>query len=405
MFFRELHHARNGTPAPSIFALRCENSDSESGFCKRLSGSLNFKNWSITLQSRVEYLDGLRGVAILLVLAFHSYSRWPEIVPYGNAYKDFPLFQLGWLGVELFFLISGFVIFMTLDKTKSFGTFIYKRWLRLFPAMLLASVMIYFTAPLFYERPAGSPDLLDMIPGLTFIEPAWWSKLLGTQIKPLEGAFWSLYVEFKFYVLAGLIYYFLGRKLLVPVLLFLFLSSITITEFQTENNMALIKLITTISKTLSFKYFGWFCAGALFYLYQQTKNEGHYLMAIGVAALSSVNTGDHLGANAAALMITGLFALSLRVTYLQHILTSKFFMLFGFVSYPLYLIHENSMISMIVKSQTLLPQLDMFFYPIPPIALLTTVSFFIAKVFEPKTKLAVETAIQSILNKTLPRTN
>ena len=376
----------------------------EKRFCQNVfCGFVELKNRSIDLQSRLHYLDGLRGVAILLVLGFHSYSRWPEIVPYGNAYKDFPLFQLGWLGVELFFLISGFVIFMTLDRTEDFRIFIYKRWLRLFPAMLLASVLVYFTVPLFYERPAGIPNLLDLIPGLTFIEPGWWSKLFGTQFRSLEGAFWSLYVEFKFYVIAGLVYYFLGRKFLVPALLFLFLSSMAIAKVQVGNNLELLYLMSKITQMLSLKYFGWFCSGALFYLYHQSKNEGYYLMAIGMAVISSINTGIYFSAIVAALMISSLFALSLRVVYLQKLLKNKLFMLFGFVSYPLYLMHENAMVSMIVKSQALLPSIDMFFYPVIPIAFLVSISFIVAKVFDPQVKLYLDTIIQSKLNKVFQR--
>ena len=96
---------------------------------------------------RLAHLDGLRGLAIALVLLFHAYAGWTGQVPYGAAYADIGVFKFGWLGVELFFLISGFVIFMTLDKTASFGVFLYKRWVRLFPAMLLASALIVATAP------------------------------------------------------------------------------------------------------------------------------------------------------------------------------------------------------------------------------------------------------------------
>jgi len=56
------------------------------------------------LISRVDYLDGLRGLAILLVIGFHAYSAYPTIVPYGDQYLDVPIFKYGWLGVELFFL-------------------------------------------------------------------------------------------------------------------------------------------------------------------------------------------------------------------------------------------------------------------------------------------------------------
>jgi len=125
---------------------------------------------------RIKYLDGLRGIAILLVLFYHAYSRWIAIVPYGDQYADFPLFKFGWLGVQLFFLISGFVIFMPLDKTANFKSFIYKRWLRLFPAMLLGSILIYVSVPFFLNRPNGIPDLINLLPGLTFIDPSWGVK-------------------------------------------------------------------------------------------------------------------------------------------------------------------------------------------------------------------------------------
>ena len=349
--------------------------------------------------SRVDYLDVLRGVAILLVMFFHAYSRWPQIVPYGDAYKGFPLFQLGWLGVELFFMISGFVIFMTLDKTESFKIFIYKRWLRLFPAMLLASMLIYLTIPLFADRPAGIPNLIDLLPGLTFIEPDWWSLVIGNEVSSLEGAFWSLYVEFKFYVISGLIYYLLGRKFLVPCLFCLFLVSIIIVEAKPESDSEQFSFLLSISNNLSLKYFGWFCAGSIFYLYKQNKRESYYLSGIVVAVLSSYATGLYFHAFIAAIIISCLFALSLRLVFLQKILAYKIFMLFGFVSYPLYLIHENAMVSMIVKSSSFLPWLNQFFYPFLPIMLLVIVSFFIAQLFEPRLKNFLVAVTQSKINK------
>lgn len=51
---------------------------------------------------RVEYLDGLRGLAIIMVLLFHSFARWGEIVPYGEKFSAFILFEDGNLGVQLF---------------------------------------------------------------------------------------------------------------------------------------------------------------------------------------------------------------------------------------------------------------------------------------------------------------
>ena len=116
-------------------------------------------------------------MAIILVILFHAFGRWPDLVPYGEYYAQLSIVQYGWVGVELFFIISGFVIFMTLDKSENYFSFIYKRWLRLFPAMLIVSIFIFLTAPFFYERPAGQPTLLSLLPGLIFTNPSPISKI------------------------------------------------------------------------------------------------------------------------------------------------------------------------------------------------------------------------------------
>jgi Predicted acyltransferases len=71
------------------------------------------------MQPRITHLDGMRGLAILLVIAYHAYARWPELLPYAATTQHIPLLAFGWVGVQLFFMISGFVIFMTLDKSPA----------------------------------------------------------------------------------------------------------------------------------------------------------------------------------------------------------------------------------------------------------------------------------------------
>ena len=66
--------------------------------------------------NRMFYLDGLRGVAILTVVLFYIFSRWPDLLPNLTQYGDFFLFKFGKYGVELFFIISGFIISMTIKK-------------------------------------------------------------------------------------------------------------------------------------------------------------------------------------------------------------------------------------------------------------------------------------------------
>ena len=157
--------------------------------------------------NRIKFLDGFRGLAILMVILYHAFARWVEIVPYKKEFSDIQLFSKGFLGVKLFFLISGFVILMTLEKSQNFKEFVVKRWLRLFPAMLFATVLIYISSPFLGERPLGIPKILSVIPGLLFIEPNWISGILNTQTGVLEMSFWSLFVEVKFISFSGCFFF------------------------------------------------------------------------------------------------------------------------------------------------------------------------------------------------------
>ena len=117
------------------------------------------------------------------------------------------VFEHGGLGVNLFFIISGFVIFMTLHTCETFGEFIYRRWLRLFPAMGIATALIYGSASWLLERPVGAVTWRDTLPGLLFVDSWMVNKLLLGDSKVIEGAFWSIFVEGKFYVIFGALYF------------------------------------------------------------------------------------------------------------------------------------------------------------------------------------------------------
>ena len=60
---------------------------------------------------------------------------------------------------------------------------------------------------------------------LTFVEPDWWRALAGEPFPTLEGAFWSLYVEWKFYLFAALFYYWKGPRAMIVALLLAALSA------------------------------------------------------------------------------------------------------------------------------------------------------------------------------------
>ena len=161
---------------------------------------------------RLRTLDGYRGLAILLVVAFHYCSRWTppnapqNLYPYGDLLRDVPIIRHGGLGVELFFIISGFVIALTLIRSKDWLDFALRRTARLFPSMFLCSI---FTFTMLALLPAKyfHPVLIDFAPSLSFIEPSIWAKLLGRHVESIDGAYWSLFVEVKFYFWACLLFF------------------------------------------------------------------------------------------------------------------------------------------------------------------------------------------------------
>ncbi|MFC1689238.1 acyltransferase family protein [Pseudomonadota bacterium] len=346
---------------------------------------------------RIQYLDGLRGIAIFLVLLYHAFVRWPEIIPFEDRFSGIPLFANGWLGVHLFFVISGYVIHMTLDKPQSPINFFVRRWLRLFPAMLICSIIIYSTAGFFFERPSGSPVLRDLLPGLTFIDPIWWSKLIGPPQGQLEGAFWSLYVEVKFYLLAGLFYFVFGEKKMVWMLCIVFLSYVALPFLSDLFPNAQWSLAQQILFVLSAKYFGWFAAGSLFYLYVREQRAYIMILAVVIGLISAFSLeGWGVQATYAGIAIVLLFTAAILSKRMQSLLANPFLLLLGFASYPLYLLHENMMVSLIIKIGNFAPWIPAVLIPVIPMSIVITLGWLVAKYAELWTRNSILNSYQHV---------
>jgi peptidoglycan/LPS O-acetylase OafA/YrhL len=338
--------------------------------------------------NRIDYIDGLRGVAILGVVLFHAYDRWTSVVPYGSRYSDFVIFKNGWLGVYLFFVISGFVITMTLSRTKTFVGFIVKRWKRLFPAMLFCSVVIYLTASFFNERPAGNVTLSQLIPGLIFVHPRYIEAATGFYPGNLEGSFWSIFVEWKFYISFGLLYYLVGVKKAIYV--FCAIAAIPVVAALAHDDFAV-----RVSAQLEIEYVPWLLSGVILYQYG-TSAPKTCLMFLGYAWLCAAFTMPDCDAEGilARLLLSGLclsaFLLPFFTRTFQGVARSRILVLAGFVSYPLYLLHENMMISLIVKENRLAPAIPSILLPAAPVAILALAAYAIARWVEPSMRAAID---------------
>jgi peptidoglycan/LPS O-acetylase OafA/YrhL len=148
---------------------------------------------TINTDRRVEFFDYLRALAVIFVVMAHYTG---QILPGGS------------IGVSIFFCLSGFLIMTILLKEGEMtflkaGAFIVRRFMRVFPAYLGAILIMLVLMKV--TQSTKLPALLDALPGLlTF------TKMPGP-IGMETGVFWTLYVEFWFYVTMPFVVMLFGR--------------------------------------------------------------------------------------------------------------------------------------------------------------------------------------------------
>jgi peptidoglycan/LPS O-acetylase OafA/YrhL len=149
----------------------------------------------------VKALDGLRGIAILLILFDHLFWSNPQT---GNRFFDFlnEIRSSSWIGVNLFFALSGFLItgilFQTLHHTNYFKVFYARRALRIFPLYYgFLFVLLLLTKPLHFQWNGWQYYHLTYTSNL-----ALWHYGVPLVLPHFNiNHFWSLDVEEQFYLI------------------------------------------------------------------------------------------------------------------------------------------------------------------------------------------------------------
>ena len=152
-------------------------------------------------KSHYEILDGLRGVAAIMVVMFHTFEAYAD----SNRFKQ--IINHGYLAVDFFFLLSGFVIAYAYDDRwtrMSLGNFFKRRLIRLQPMIVLGSVvgaaLFYFQSGPVFPLVAVTPVwkmLLVMLVGFTLLPLLPSMDIRGWQeMHPLDGPAWSLFFEY-----------------------------------------------------------------------------------------------------------------------------------------------------------------------------------------------------------------
>ncbi len=284
----------------------------------------------------------MRFVAAAMVMLFHFGFRgaidgvflqqtYPEISSWA---------RYGYLGVELFFMISGFVILLTVDAGKGVPShFVASRISRLYPVFWVAATLTFL---LMWGRPAPfGVGLGDYLLNLGMIP-----ETLGAE--PVDGVYWTLEVELRFYLLVTLYLLFLQRFISIEWMLAIWLAVVLVLTLTGAGPYIL--RATILADVGAF-----FIAGCVFYrVWSQGWTRARIMLLL--LAWGGAMVVVHRGALAtseeyrqvilpwvACALITLCFAIFTALC-----LRPKWFgfggglaIVLGALTYPLYLVHQN----------------------------------------------------------------
>ncbi|MEM7178320.1 MAG: acyltransferase [Pseudomonadota bacterium] len=321
---------------------------------------------------RIDTLDGMRGIAVLLVVVYHMFFRWAEpeapvtLYPHGNLLYYLPWMDiLGRVGVLMFFLISGFVIMMTLERSTGIIDFLGRRLARLWPVMLLCAtlsvIVIHFSDIAHYYPGQGrwQVTLGEFVSSILFLPPdltlRFWGGAPG-QHQWVAGVYWTLWVEIRFYVLISLVFLMAGRQgFLWAWMLVQGLSTVMDVALTLGADLSFLPgpVGFLAYNLLQPRFLAWFSIGLCGYLLWKGRRD-HSIGVIAVLAFVALLSdeafflkGTVFELNDQALrfvVICGLsflpFYLFLRRSSVLRIFRWRPLLIIGLASYPLYLFHE-----------------------------------------------------------------
>ena len=295
-------------------------------------------------RTRLYHLDLIRFIAALYVVFYHygfrGFAKDNLSILEFQPLEDFS--KYGYLGVDLFFIISGFVILMS-ARNSNLIDFCISRFTRLYPAfwfcvLLTAAVIALYGDTIF------NVTWTQTLANLTML-----NAFIG--IEHVDGVYWSLVVELKFYFLIGIILLFKQIKYIRVFGYFLLLTSA----------LQLIIPFSEAPKFLQIIYYAtfarwnpYFAAGMFFFLMKSDKKVVENLIPISIAyviaifnALSNVDYRNELYgydfSKPVVIALITVFFVAVLLISLDKLkpLNKRIFLSFGILTYPLYLTHQN----------------------------------------------------------------
>ncbi|MCB9556011.1 MAG: acyltransferase family protein [Deltaproteobacteria bacterium] len=275
--------------------------------------------------ARIGALDALRGIAATSVVFYHYAFRFDGLYAYDS--KLPVLFSRGDLGVDLFFIISGYLIYMTIERAKRRLDFPVSRFSRLYPAYWFC-LALTLGAMSWAALPGRSPGgLAQVLANLTMFNGFF-------KIPYVDGVYWTLRVELAFYLMIYILSL-LGQVGKIRRWLVLWLLG------QAVYYLGMLDGLPGgpfAAQMLVLPFAALFAAGVCFYRIHHGDRGWPTLVLLGSCVVARC-----LHAPLADLpLVVGIFALfALLVVDRLRWLAWPPLLFLGAISYPLYLLHQN----------------------------------------------------------------
>ncbi|MEO3405100.1 acyltransferase [Mucilaginibacter sp. CAU 1740] len=271
-------------------------------------------NTSTHIKPHIVQVDYIRAIASMAVALFHLGGKALLVLKYG------------WLGVQMFFLLSGFIICWAIPRNYTwnmFGKFTGKRILRIEPPYLISIVVALISQYIWND--GYQIDWQNVLTHLAYI-----NNFTG---KPyLSPVYWTLGIEFQFYIFIGIFFPLITRRwgiLFLPV-------------------FSAVPIFVNIPGATLLGFFPLFALGTLYYLYLTgVKQLPEILIFSALIAAIGVYTMGWIP------VLTGLFALSLLIMPLRTYPVVSFF---SKISFSLYLTHDVIGGDVVVYLGSILPK-------------------------------------------------